>query len=211
MKNFNLNDLDVNNIGAWPWPIKMVLIVIVCIATQAAGYKLVLEAQQNQLADAIRKEQKMRKELAGKSHKVVHLDRYKKKLENMNRSFGAMLRQLPDKNEVAELLVDISQSGLASGLEFELFKPKPELKKGFYAELPIKIEVTGNYHEFGRFISEIAGLSRIVTVHDFKIQIDGKQPDRLMMQSTAKTYRYLDENELERPKKKVGSKAAKKG
>ena len=107
-----------------------------------------------------------------------------------------MLRQLPNKNEVAELLVDISQSGLASGLEFELFKPEPEVTKGFYAELPIRIKVAGDYHEFGKFVSNVAALSRIVTVHDFKIAASNDKGVRsLSLESTAKTYRYLDDEE----------------
>jgi type IV pilus assembly protein PilO len=111
----------------------------------------------------------------------------------MRESFGAMLRQLPNKTEVAELLVDISQTGLASGLEFELFKPQSEIPKEFYAELPISIRVKGNYHEFGNFISGIAALPRIVTVHDVSIE-RGKQ-EGLTMNILAKTYRYLDADE----------------
>lgn len=206
MKLPDLNNLDYQNIGSWPWPVKAVLIVIVCVLTQVAGYKLLLESQQLQLASEKSKEEKLRKELQAKAHDVVHLEQYKRKVANMKQTFGAMLRQLPDKNEVADLLVDISQSGLASGLEFELFKPEPEVKKGFYAELPIRIKVRGNYHEFGRFVSEVAGLSRIVTVHNFKITKEiastkdkdkdsAKAVEKLVMESTAKTYRYLDEDE----------------
>lgn len=213
MKLPDFSNLDLQNMGAWPMPLKAVLVVLLCILTQLAGYKFVLESQQIALSSEKSKEEKMRKELEEKAHKVVHLDHYKRKVENMKQTFGAMLRQLPDKNEVADLLVDISQSGLASGLEFELFKPEPEVKKGFYAELPIRIKVKGTYHEFGRFVSEVSGLSRIVTVHDFKIskeasslkdkdkdkanQEASKEADFLVMESTAKTYRYLDEDEVD--------------
>jgi type IV pilus assembly protein PilO len=111
----------------------------------------------------------------------------------MQESFGAMLRQLPDKTEVADLLVDVSQTGLASGLEFELFQPEGEVPKDFYAELPIKIRVTGLYHEFGEFISGLAALPRIVTIHNVKMQPRAKEADDLVLDATVKTYRYLDE------------------
>ncbi|MCB1849585.1 MAG: type 4a pilus biogenesis protein PilO, partial [Gammaproteobacteria bacterium] len=126
-----------------------------------------------------------------KQAKAVNLEKYEKQLEEMKQSFGAMLRQLPDKTEVAELLVDVSQTGLASGLEFELFDPLGENRKEFYAELPIKIKVLGNYHQFGNFISGLATLPRIVTIHD--IEITQGKDKRLQMEAVAKTYRYLDE------------------
>jgi type IV pilus assembly protein PilO len=115
----------------------------------------------------------------------------------MKESFGAMLRQLPDKTEVAELLVDVSQTGLAAGLEFELFKPLDEVPREFYAELPIQVKVTGQYHEFGHFISGLAALPRIVTIHDIKISRTSREDANadLLLEATAKTYRYLDEEE----------------
>ncbi len=127
-----------------------------------------------------------------KAKKAANLDKYKKQMKEMEQSLGAMLRQLPSKTEVAELLVDVSQTGLASGLEFELFKPEPERPLEFYAELPIKLRVKGTYHEFGDFVSGVAALPRIVTLHDFSIQPKG---DELTMEATAKTYRYLEEGE----------------
>jgi len=129
---------------------------------------------------------------------AANLDAYKKQLAEMRKSFGAMLRQLPDKTEVADLLVDVSQTGLVSGLEFELFRPMQELPKDFYAELPIRIKVLGGYHEFGEFVSGVAALPRIVTVHDIVIKPigDNAEGGLLSMEMIAKTYRYLDENEL---------------
>jgi type IV pilus assembly protein PilO len=111
----------------------------------------------------------------------------------MEESFGAMLRQLPNRTEVADLLVDVSQTGLAAGLEFELFQPQPEVPKDFYAELPIKIRVVGTYHEFGEFVSGLAALPRIVTIHDVQIKPYQTNSSELLMEAMARTYRYLDE------------------
>ncbi|MCG7994132.1 MAG: type 4a pilus biogenesis protein PilO [Candidatus Thiodiazotropha taylori] len=195
----DLNELDFSNVGIWPTPVKMVAVVLVAIAVMAAGYYLVIEAQLTQLDTVERKELDLRKEFETKQAKASNLDAYRLQLEEMKQSFGTMLRQLPDKTEVAELLVDVSQTGLASGLEFELFKPQEELPKEFYAELPIQIVVKGEYHEFGNFISGLAALPRIVTIHDVKIKRgDPKSGDtKLMLEATAKTYRYLDEEEGE--------------
>jgi len=139
-----------------------------------------------------REEITLKKDFEKKQAKAANLDAYREQLEEMRQSFGAMLRQLPDKTEVASLLVDVSQTGLAAGLEFELFRPQPENKKEFYAELPINIRVLGEYHQFGQFVSGLAALPRIVTVHDVTIepQKDGK---KLVMAAIAKTYRYLEE------------------
>ncbi|MEW8323557.1 MAG: type 4a pilus biogenesis protein PilO [Candidatus Thiodiazotropha taylori] len=195
----DLNELDFSNVGIWPTPVKMVAVVLVAIAVMVAGYYLVIEAQLTQLDTVERKELDLRKEFETKQAKASNLDAYRQQLEEMKQSFGTMLRQLPDKTEVAELLVDVSQTGLASGLEFELFKPQEELPKDFYAELPIQVIVKGEYHEFGNFISGLAALPRIVTIHDIKIKRgDPKASDpKLTLEATAKTYRYLDEEEGE--------------
>ncbi|MCG8485905.1 MAG: type 4a pilus biogenesis protein PilO [Chromatiales bacterium] len=195
----DLNELDFSNVGIWPTPVKMVAVVLVAIAVMVAGYYLVIEAQLTQLDTVERKELDLRKEFETKQAKASNLDAYRQQLEEMKQSFGTMLRQLPDKTEVAELLVDVSQTGLASGLEFELFKPQEELPKDFYAELPIQVIVKGEYHEFGNFISGLAALPRIVTIHDIKIKRgDPKSSDtKLRLEATAKTYRYLDEEEGE--------------
>lgn len=195
-----LNELDFSNIGIWPVPVKIALILIVCALVVAGGYYLDTEAQLNRLSAIEKKETELRSTFEVKQAKAANLDAYRKQLEEMRQSFGAMLRQLPNKTEVADLLVDVSQTGLASGLEFELFKPEAEVPREFYAELPIEIKVTGQYHEFGEFISGLAALPRIVTIHDIKIQ-ERKQKNSesklLALEATAKTYRYLDEEEMQ--------------
>ncbi|MEJ2621967.1 MAG: type 4a pilus biogenesis protein PilO [Candidatus Thiodiazotropha sp.] len=195
----DLNELDFSNVGIWPMPVKIVVVALVAILVMAAGYYLIIEDQLSQLDQVERSELDLRKTFESKQAKASNLDAYRQQLEEMKQSFGTMLRQLPDKTEVAELLVDVSQTGLASGLEFELFKPQEELPKDFYAELPIQIVVKGEYHEFGDFISGLAALPRIVTIHDIKIQ-RGDSEDaagKLKLEATAKTYRYLDEEEGE--------------
>ena len=199
MKLEELNELDVSNIGNWPVPVKIVLVLIVCILVGVGGYYLDIEEQMNHLSEVEKKESDLRRTFEIKQAKAANLDAYRKQLEEMKQSFGAMLRQLPNKTEVADLLVDVSQTGLAAGLEFELFKPEAEVPREFYAELPIKLKVTGQYHEFGDFISGLAALPRIVTIHDINIQ-ERKQSSGgklLTLEATAKTYRYLDEEEVQ--------------
>lgn len=187
-----LNNLDLNNIGDWPGLIKALLVLIICAALGTGWYYFDTEDQLLQL-DKVEKELELRDTFEKKQAKAVNLEKYQKQLEEMKQSFGAMLRQLPDKTEVAELLVDVSQTGLAAGLEFELFDPLGENRKDFYAELPIKIKVKGDYHQFGNFISGLATLPRIVTIHDINIESAEKSKDLLQMEAVAKTYRYLDE------------------
>ena len=186
-----LNDLDLSNIGDWPGPIKALLILILCAGLGAGWYYFDTEDQIKKKKKVESQERDLRTKFEKKQAKAVNLELYERQLEEMKQSFGAMLRQLPDKTEVAELLVDVSQTGLASGLEFELFDPLGENRKDFYAELPIKIKVKGDYHQFGNFISGLATLPRIVTIHDISIESKGK--GRLEMEAVAKTYRYLDE------------------
>ncbi len=187
-----LNDLTLDNIGEWPAVIKGILVLAVCGAIIGAGYYYHMKDQYLALEKVEKEEQALRQEFERKQAKAVNLEAYREQLREMEESFGAMLRQLPDKTEVAALLVDVSQTGLAAGLEFELFQPMPEIKRDFYAELPIKIRVVGDYHEFGEFVSGLAALPRIVTVHDVKIS-RRKDSDKLVMEATAKTYRYLEE------------------
>ncbi|MCU7882937.1 MAG: type 4a pilus biogenesis protein PilO [Candidatus Thiodiazotropha sp. (ex Lucinoma annulata)] len=193
----DLNELDLNNLGVWPMPVKIVVVVLVSLIVLAAGYYLIIEDQLISLEGVEKKELALRTTFNAKQAKASNLEAYRKQLEEMKQSFGTMLRQLPDKTEVAELLVDVSQTGLASGLEFELFKPKAEVPREFYAELPIELVVTGKYHEFGSFISGLAALPRIVTIHDIKIEraASNVESDDLLLKATAKTYRYLDEEE----------------
>ncbi len=188
-----LNELDFSNIGDWPAIVKAILIIILCALVGVGWYYLDTEDQYIQLERVEKVEQDLRGEFETKQHKAANLDAYRAQLKEMEESFGAMLRQLPNKTEVADLLVDVSQTGLAAGLEFELFQPQSEIPKDFYAELPIKLRVIGTYHEFGEFVSGLAALPRIVTVHDVSIAPRPNSPGELVMEATARTYRYLDE------------------
>lgn len=198
-----LQNLDIKDVGNWPVVIKGGAIAIICAMVLAAGIWFDTRNQYNELEQARQKEIALKAEFANKQHKAANLEVYKQQMEEMKRSFGTMLRQLPSKTEIAELLVDISQTGLSSGLEFELFKPEAEVPQDFYAVLPIKIKVTGDYHEFGKFVSDIAVLPRIVTLHDINItpikdnknNINKSDGSHLVMEVTAKTYRYLEEGE----------------
>ncbi len=195
MKDIDLNNLDFNNVGAWPVPVKAGLIVVVCILILVAGYFLDVKGQLENLERARGQEATLKQEFERKQAKAANLEKYKAQLEEMKKSFGTMLRQLPSKTEVEDLLVDISQTGLAAGIEFQLFQPGQERQIEFYAELPIKMKMTGTYHQFGRFVGGIAALPRIVTLHDINISRD-KKTDKLVMDVTAKTYRYMDEAEI---------------
>jgi type IV pilus assembly protein PilO len=193
-----LNELDFSNIGDWPVPVKAVVIALLCIALAGAWYYFDTQDQISRLETTRQKETQLRASFESKQRKASNLAAYRQQLEEMKESFGAMLRQLPDKTEVASLLVDVSQTGLASGLDFELFQPSGEHLKDFYAELPIQVRVTGQYHEFGRFISGLAALPRIVTIHNVTIDSHGNKgakgvSEKLTMSATVKTYRYLDE------------------
>jgi type IV pilus assembly protein PilO len=189
----DLNELDINNIASWPLPARIFVVALVFFGVLGAGYWLDIKDQRINLEKVEAKETELRQVFEAKAKKAANLAAYEQQLEEMKESFGAMLRQLPNKTEVAELLVDISQTGLASGLEFELFKPQAEVPKEFYAELPISIRVKGDYHEFGNFVSGVAALPRIVTVHDVNIA-PGKSGE-LTMELLAKTYRYMDDEE----------------
>ena len=194
MKFSDLNNLDIHNIGSWPVAAKAIAIAFLCAGLLGAGYWYESKHQLPELDAAKQKEKQLRDEVSIKATKAANLEAYKQQFEEMKQSFGAMLRQLPNKTEVAALLVDISQTGLASGLEFELFKPEAEAPRDFYAELPISIRVNGNYHDLGNFASGVAALPRIVTLHDINVKPIG-DTNRLTMSLTAKTYRYLEEEE----------------
>ena len=208
MADIDLNNLDLNNIGSWPMPVKAVLIAIVAIGVLALGYFFDIKSQQEALDNVRIEESRLKESFETKQAKAANLDAYKQQMVEMQESFGAMIRQLPSKTEVEELLIDISQTGLASGIEFQLFKPQSERHIEFYAELPIQLKMTGTYHQFGEFVSGIAALPRIVTLENITIQAEkGKKKDSLLsMSATAKTYRYLDESEVSASKKKKKSK-----
>jgi len=197
-----LKNLDPNNIGAWPWPVKAVVIAIVCVALGYATYHYDISSQQEELAKVESKEQELRQTFETKQKKAANLEPLKQQMKEMEQSFGDMLRQLPNQTEVAGLLVDISQTGLAAGLEFELFRPGNEIPSEFYSELPIEIRVVGDYHQFGEFVSGIAALPRIVTTHNVNISRGG-EGGKLVMNAVAKTYRALEEEEIDDAKPKA--------
>jgi type IV pilus assembly protein PilO len=192
MKFEDLNELDLSNIGDWPVAVKGVIVVILCAIVGVAWYFLDIEEQYTALARVEGTEQDLREDFERKQVKAANLGAYRAQLEEMEESFGAMLRQLPNRTEVADLLVDVSQTGLAAGLEFELFQPQGEVPRDFYAELPIRLRVVGDYHALGEFVSGLAALPRIVTIHDVKI-VPQRARNGLVMEATARTYRYLDE------------------
>jgi type IV pilus assembly protein PilO len=193
-----LRALDPREPGRWPLPVRAGAVGVAFLALTLLGiYFLVWNEQRPELQRRQEEEQGLRQQFRDKHAKAVNLEVYKQQLKDIERSFGALLRQLPGKTEVPSLLVDISQTGLAAGLEEKLFQPQAEQKKDFYAELPIKIRLTGSYHQFGEFVSGIAALPRIVTLHDIDIKPDTKDAyDQLSLELTAKTYRYLDEDEI---------------
>ncbi len=193
-----LSKIDPNDVSKWPIALKAIVIMILSVSVLGAGYWFDTQDQIAALEVAEKKEQELKGVYKIKQSKAANLEAYRAQMDEMKLSFGAMLRQLPSKTEVAELLVDVSQTGLKNGLEFDLFKPEAEVPAEFYAELPIKVRVSGNYHEFGRFVSDLAELPRIVTLHDFAIKPNpgaknGK--NSLIMEATAKTYRYIEEEE----------------
>lgn len=210
-----LRSLDPNDPGRWPLAVRVAAVALVfTVAAAGAYYFFVWKSQRPQLLEARATETELWNTLDAKARKAANLSAYKAQLAEMEKSFGAMLRQLPNKTEVPNLLVDISQTGLAAGLEEKLFQPRAEVRKDFYAELPIGIRLTGGYHEMGRFASGIAALPRIVTLHDIEIQSAGRDrgvdPSVLTLNVTAKTYRYLDESEQQAEQAKQGKKGARK-
>ena len=194
----DLKSLDPNDPGRWPLPVRLGSVAL-CFVLIAAFlfYFLVWSEQKPVLDNAVAEEQTLRTTFKTKHSKAVNLEVYQQQLADIERSFGALLRQLPGKTEVPNLLVDISQVGVGAGLEEKLFQPSGEVKKDFYAELPIKIKLTGSYHQMGEFVSGIAALPRIVTLHEITIKPDNKDMyDNLSFELTAKTFRYLDDKEV---------------
>lgn len=194
LKNLNLNSLDVNNIGSWPLPVRIGAVILVSLVVLGAGIWIDTRTQLAELDASKAKEEELKKTYEEKQAKVANLSIYKHQMVEMERTFGALLRQLPSKTEVSDLLLDVSGAGVINGLEFELFQPQQEVPNEFYAELPVKIKVTGSYHSLGRFVSDVSAMSRIVTLHDMSINIQADGTP--LMETTAKTYRYLDEDEV---------------
>ena len=209
-----LKQLDPKDVGRWPTLFRGLAVgVIFLLLSGVFIYLLPLSNQMPELDRARAQETELLATFDQRQMKAANLDTYRTQLADMQRSFGAMLRQLPGRTEVPSLLVDISQTGLGAGLQEKLFQPAPEVRKDFYAELPIKIRLSGSYHQFGSFVSGIAALPRIVTLHDIAISTDGKDAsgDRLTLDVTAKTYRYLDDAETAPGEHKPDAKTGKAG
>ena len=203
----DLRALDPNNIGNWPFAPKLGLLLIGLILIVFAGYWFDWQGQLEELEKSQNKEEQLRQVFLDKKKQAVNLEIYRKQLSEIGQSFGTLLKQLPNKSEMDALLTDINQAGLGRGLQFELFRPAgQETVSEFYAELPINIRITGNYHELGAFASDIAKLPRIVTLND--ININPSKEGTLAMDAVAKTYRYLDEDEI--AKQKQAARAKKK-
>ena len=199
MKLSDLNNLKFETVGSWPLPVRIGAIAAACLALVLVSYFMLLSDLQGQVAAARDEESALKQSFEAKQVKAANLPALKVQLAEIKDSFGDLLKRLPNKTEVAALLVDISQQGLGAGLEFRLFKPGAETQSDFYVELPIQIAVTGRYHEFGRFISGLSELPRIVTTHDIQIKPEPSGPagtsGRLTLELTGKTYRYMDQAE----------------
>lgn len=199
----NLNPKDV---GTWPTLPKVVVLLGLFVAIIAAGWWFVWNDQLATLDQKRQEETRLKDEFVAKKKQAINLDLYTQQLNEIDRSFGALLKQLPNKSEVEALLVEINQAGLGRGLQFELFKPGQESAKEFYAELPVTIKLTGGYHELGAFASDVGKLSRIVTLDN--LAISAGRDNLLTLDAVTRTYRYLDEEEIARRRK---AEAAKKG
>ena len=190
-----LQSLDANDVGRWPLPFRVAVIALVFIVVTGVGtWFFIVKDKHPQLEREQAEELELRTTFENKQRKAANYDAYKSQLAQIEQSFGTMLRQLPGETEIPSLIVDISQTGLAAGLQEKLFVPQAERPRDFYAEKPIKIRLAGGYHEIGNFVSGIAALPRIVTLHDITITPEAQDSfDSLSMEVTAKTYRYIDE------------------
>lgn len=192
----DLNSLDFNDVGRWPLPFRIGAIALIFLTVLAAGvYMTIINDKKLSLERVEKKETELRATFEDKQSKAANFQDYADQLVQMEESFGAMLRQLPGETEIPNLITDISQTGLAAGLEEKLFQPQAEIQRDFYAEKPIQIRLTGSYHAFANFASSVAALPRIVTLHDVNITPDSTDPSTLVLDVTAKTYRYLEEDE----------------
>lgn len=190
----DLQNIDPNDPSSWPIPVKLVGIALIGIGLLAAGWFFLIKGELEQLERIEAQEQALKTQYLNKKALAINLPLYKQQMQEMELTFGSLLRQLPDSAEVPDLLVDITQAGLGRGLEFVLFKPAKERPVEFYAELPIDIKVKGTYHELALFVSDVAALPRIVTFGD--IDLGGQKDGKLLMSAKAKTYRYMDDKEI---------------
>lgn len=190
LRELDVSELDFDNIGRWPMAVKVVVWALAFILFIVLGYLYNISDLREDLGRVENREGELKKDFESKALKAANLDALRKQMAQMEESFGALVSQLPSDTEVPGLLEDITNKGVESGLEIKSIQLQPEQAREFYVELPIAIKVTGSYHDFGTFISGIAGLPRIVTLHDFKISADPKTPGILSMDIAAKTYRY---------------------
>jgi len=203
-----LRRLNPRDIGSWPVLPKLGALLLLIILIMVAGYWFDWANQWDELTAARAKESSLRDQFLDKKRQAINLEAYRKQLADIEQSFGAMLKQLPNKSEMEALLSDINQAGLGRGLQFELFKPAAqEVMSDFYAELPITIKLAGNYHDIGHFASDVSQLSRIVTLNNIALSSD--KEGKLIMDATARTYRYLDDEEIQSQKKSAREKADK--
>lgn len=190
LNEFNVNDLDFNNAGIWPAPVKAIFCLIVFVLILGGGYWFFVKDLYSTLERSERREAELRTQYEQKAYQVAHLDVFKRQMAEMEETFGALIRQLPSDTEVPGLLEDITNTALGSGLRLQEIALQPEQRRDFYVELPINLRVSGSYHELASFISSIAGLPRIVTLHDLTITPTGGEGSQLAMQVQARTYRY---------------------
>ncbi len=198
MKLDDFNNIDFKNAGSLPMPVKLVLLGVLFLILIGLGYWFLWSPQIDEFDQAESKEQELRQVFLTKKGQAVKIDAYKQQMIDIEKTFGALLKQLPDKSQMDGLLTDINQAGLGRGLEFELFKPGQESIADFYAEMPIQIKIKGSYHDVGAFATDISKLSRIVTLNDMVIAPLNKdsKDSQLVLEAIAKTYRYLDSSEI---------------
>jgi len=190
LNEFDINDLDMNNAGIWPAPVKAIVLLLVFGLIMGGGYWFFIKDQFVQLDRVKSTELELRQNYESKAYQVANLSVFKAQMVEMEETFGALVRQLPSETEVPGLLEDITNTALGSGLALQEVKLQPEQKRDFYSELPINIRVSGSYHELAAFVSSVASLPRIVTLHDLTIKPTGADNDQLDMQVVARTYRY---------------------
>jgi type IV pilus assembly protein PilO len=196
LQEIDFDDLSMDNLGTWPGPIKALVWILVFVAILAAGYFMVVQAQRETLMTEQTKEVDLRKLYERRAEEAANLEAYRVQMVEIEKNFGVLLGQLPEDTEVPGLLDDISNVGVTNGLDLDFIGLKPEQRKEFYVELPITIEATGTYHDFGAFVSGVSSLPRIVTLHDFTVMREKARGDKageLKMEVLAKTYRYKDD------------------
>lgn len=213
MKLDDFRNIDLNNVGNLPVPVKLVLLVVIFVVLVFLGYWFLWSGQIEEWDQAVAKEQELRDTFLVKKSQAIKIDAYRQQMVDIEKTFGALLKQLPDKSQMDGLLTDINQAGLGRGLEFELFKPGAEVIADFYAEMPIQVKVKGTYQDIGAFATDVSKLSRIVTLNNLNIiPVNKEAKDGLLsMEAVAQTYRYLDATEVaSRNAQKAASKKDKK-